>query len=428
MWVLGDYQNRLGENLIGPAVSDLFIERFCMTGGNSPICYLKAYHTNLYLSADAEKVREAIDEGIAAATIFSPSRDVVVSQSQLRVAFDGDAVLFSDESERIVKAHGLDRFFEHEKAHENKPLAQVLHTLPRTPGWSKVAPQDFQPRTTPQAQPQTQPGPPPNLQPSSLLPTQWLPSVSSHPFIEPPPPSLLSHPPFEAPILSLSSHTFSEASIPFQRSPPFSEATTLSPEPCPLPEMPHPIFPSPVSRHPSPQEAPVSLPGGRKAGLLALPRARKCSWVWGLEEPICFRPHQPFLPPAFLPLALGPSRTFKLLGVTLRRLHPGTWWKFPGLELLLLSVLLTIIPEALSPRAQQASVVAPENSFLLLVLSAILGNPGQDKFATKWQAEARDSTAYTPGYPARRVLISKIRSCLPLFPAAVANFFLISWP
>ncbi|XP_054996547.1 cytosolic 5'-nucleotidase 1A isoform X2 [Sorex araneus] len=103
---------------------DLFIERFCMTGGNSPICYLKAYHTNLYLSADSDKVREAIDEGIAAATIFSPSRDVTVSQNQLRVAFDGDAVLFSDESERIVKAHGLDRFFEHEKAHENKPLAQ----------------------------------------------------------------------------------------------------------------------------------------------------------------------------------------------------------------------------------------------------------------------------------------------------------------
>lgn len=73
-----------------------------------------------------------LSAGIAAATIFSPSRDVVVSQSQLRVAFDGDAVLFSDESERIVKAHGLDRFFEHEKAHENKPLAQVLHT-PRTP-------------------------------------------------------------------------------------------------------------------------------------------------------------------------------------------------------------------------------------------------------------------------------------------------------
>ncbi|XP_029818903.1 cytosolic 5'-nucleotidase 1A [Manacus vitellinus] len=103
---------------------DLFIERFCMTGGNSPICYLKAYHANLYLSSDAEKVSGAIEEGIAAATIFSPSRDLEVSENQLRVAFDGDAVLFSDESEQIVKAHGLDMFFEHEKAHENKPLAQ----------------------------------------------------------------------------------------------------------------------------------------------------------------------------------------------------------------------------------------------------------------------------------------------------------------
>lgn len=66
-----------------------------------------------------------------------------MSQSQLRVAFDGDAVLFSDESERIVKAHGLDRFFEHEKAHENKPLAQVLHTLPRTPERGEAGPQNL---------------------------------------------------------------------------------------------------------------------------------------------------------------------------------------------------------------------------------------------------------------------------------------------
>ncbi|KAJ7304448.1 hypothetical protein JRQ81_012009 [Phrynocephalus forsythii] len=103
---------------------NLFVERFCMTGGNSPINYLKAYHTNLYLSSDAEKVSGAIEEGIAAATIFSPNREVDLSEEQLRVAFDGDAVLFSDESEQIVKAHGLDKFFEHEKAYENKPLAQ----------------------------------------------------------------------------------------------------------------------------------------------------------------------------------------------------------------------------------------------------------------------------------------------------------------
>lgn len=151
-----------------PFVSaELFIERFCMTGGNSPIGYLKAYSTNLYLSADPSKVREALEEGqrwrldegapprwpasisgltcallcrslspsssffyagIAAATMFTPEKMTEVSETQLRVAFDGDAVLFSDESERIYKAHGLDKFFEHEKAHENKPLDHVQYT------------------------------------------------------------------------------------------------------------------------------------------------------------------------------------------------------------------------------------------------------------------------------------------------------------
>ncbi|OCT81274.1 cytosolic 5'-nucleotidase 1A [Xenopus laevis] len=102
----------------------LNIERFCLTGGKSPIGYLKAYLTNLYLSADSEKVQEAIEEGIAAATMFIARKDTVLSEKQLRVAFDGDAVLFSDESEQIVKEHGLDTFFEHEKTNENLPLAQ----------------------------------------------------------------------------------------------------------------------------------------------------------------------------------------------------------------------------------------------------------------------------------------------------------------
>uniref|UniRef100_H3D949 5'-nucleotidase, cytosolic IAa n=1 Tax=Tetraodon nigroviridis TaxID=99883 RepID=H3D949_TETNG len=103
---------------------NLFIERFCMTGGTSPIGYLKAWHTNLYLSADADKVREALAEGIAAATMFMPEKLTEVSESQLRVAFDGDAVLFSDESERIFKAHGLDKFFEHESVISVAPLRQ----------------------------------------------------------------------------------------------------------------------------------------------------------------------------------------------------------------------------------------------------------------------------------------------------------------
>ncbi|XP_056616259.1 5'-nucleotidase, cytosolic IB a isoform X1 [Triplophysa dalaica] len=103
---------------------DLTIERFCMTGGESPIGYLKAYMTNLYLSKDSKKVQEAIEQGIAAATMFTCDNENELSDTQLRVAFDGDAVLFSDESEIIVKEHGLDTFFEHEKEFENKPLAQ----------------------------------------------------------------------------------------------------------------------------------------------------------------------------------------------------------------------------------------------------------------------------------------------------------------
>lgn len=57
--------------------------------------------------------------------MFMPKTEMQLSDTQLRVAFDGDAVLFSDESEIIVKKHGLDTFFEHEKEFENKPLAQV---------------------------------------------------------------------------------------------------------------------------------------------------------------------------------------------------------------------------------------------------------------------------------------------------------------
>lgn len=116
-----------------------------------------------------------------------------MSQSQLRVAFDGDAVLFSDESERIVKAHGLDRFFEHEKAHENKPLAQVLHTLLGTPGWNKKLP-----RTCPWLEPPAQSQTPGSSQNPARAPPQassapfshldpWLLSVSFYLFSEPVP-------------------------------------------------------------------------------------------------------------------------------------------------------------------------------------------------------------------------------------------------
>lgn len=67
--------------------------------------------------------------GIAAATMFFTDKITEVSESQLRVAFDGDAVLFSDESERIFKTHGLDKFFEHERENEDILLDHVCIIL-----------------------------------------------------------------------------------------------------------------------------------------------------------------------------------------------------------------------------------------------------------------------------------------------------------
>ncbi|XP_058524229.1 cytosolic 5'-nucleotidase 1B isoform X4 [Ochotona princeps] len=102
----------------------LLIDRFCLTGGKSPIGYLKAYLTNLYLSADSDKVHEAIQEGIASATMYDGAKDMAYCDTQLRMAFDGDAALFSDECEQTVKEHGMDKFYQHETMFENKAPAQ----------------------------------------------------------------------------------------------------------------------------------------------------------------------------------------------------------------------------------------------------------------------------------------------------------------
>jgi len=96
----------------------LHIERACFTGGSSAAVggYLEAYDTDLYLSTDAVEVEAAINKGVAAATIFTDVDGVETSDcNQLRIAFDGDAVLFSDEAEVIAKKHGLEKFFENEK-------------------------------------------------------------------------------------------------------------------------------------------------------------------------------------------------------------------------------------------------------------------------------------------------------------------------
>lgn len=101
----------------------LGIERAAFTRGASTHPYIPAFGAHLFLSAEPEDVRMALDAGFAAATILaSVAPTETTNPEQLRIAFDGDAVLFSDASERIYKQDGLDAFQENEAKAAREPL------------------------------------------------------------------------------------------------------------------------------------------------------------------------------------------------------------------------------------------------------------------------------------------------------------------
>ena len=122
------------------------ITRSVLVSGASLAPYLAAFGTDLFLSACEEDVQSAIDSGIAAGIICTGGmqgcrdqeeqpgkRDCRIipmpsvsplTAGQIRIAFDGDAVLFTDESEVIFQEKGLNAFEENEKAHADEPLAE----------------------------------------------------------------------------------------------------------------------------------------------------------------------------------------------------------------------------------------------------------------------------------------------------------------
>lgn len=102
----------------------LDITRAAFTGGESTYPYVPAFDADLFLSANPVDVRKSLDAGNAAATILPSNVGRNVAQSeQLRIAFDGDAVIFSDEAERIYKRDGLERFHEEESESAYQPLS-----------------------------------------------------------------------------------------------------------------------------------------------------------------------------------------------------------------------------------------------------------------------------------------------------------------
>ena len=100
----------------------LAISRAAFCGGESPWRYIRAFGCQLFLSSEAEDVRNALDSGVAAATLVS-GKGAQRGSDQLRFAFDGDAVLFSDEAERVFKSAGLEAFAASEQAAAKTPLS-----------------------------------------------------------------------------------------------------------------------------------------------------------------------------------------------------------------------------------------------------------------------------------------------------------------
>ncbi len=114
------------------------IVRCTFTRGESPWRYLRPLHANLFLSAKSEDVRAALGNGFAAATVATHSaRAGDQYPHEVRIAFDGDAVLFSDEAELVYQKSGLGAFQKHETKKVNqplppgpfKPLLEALHLL-----------------------------------------------------------------------------------------------------------------------------------------------------------------------------------------------------------------------------------------------------------------------------------------------------------
>ena len=114
------------------------IQRGVFTQGRAPFGYLRPLGAHLFLSANAADVTQALELGYPAARVLTESANASNAHPQeVRIAFDGDAVLFSDEAERVYQAQGLDAFLRHEVEHVShplpdgpfKPLLAALHRL-----------------------------------------------------------------------------------------------------------------------------------------------------------------------------------------------------------------------------------------------------------------------------------------------------------
>ena len=114
------------------------VQRGVFTQGRDPFRYLRPLGAHLFLSANGDDVREALRLGFPAARVLTESVQAsLANPNEVRIAFDGDAVLFSDEAEQVFQAQGLAAFQQHESDKAAlplpdgpfKPLLAALHRL-----------------------------------------------------------------------------------------------------------------------------------------------------------------------------------------------------------------------------------------------------------------------------------------------------------
>lgn len=112
----------------------LAIEQAVFTSGADRFRYAQQYGADLFISATGQDTKKALENGLASATILTGARLRDDKDPVVRIAFDGDAVIFSDESDAIFRAKGLESFIAHEKSNEDVPLGdgpfkRLVHKL-----------------------------------------------------------------------------------------------------------------------------------------------------------------------------------------------------------------------------------------------------------------------------------------------------------
>jgi len=103
---------------------NLDIERTGWTAGTPVSRYLAAFKVDLFLSVYAPDVEEAVNSGVAAATILPHTPITSEESDMVKIAFDGDAVIFGDESEKVYQEKGLEAFIEYERKNAQNPLSK----------------------------------------------------------------------------------------------------------------------------------------------------------------------------------------------------------------------------------------------------------------------------------------------------------------